>query len=341
MNLRVSAGFMIVLAGLCISSCQKPDKPITLPEKGTSQHSTVDMGEDYLEQFFYNIEDGKVVYTSYVNSWDLAFEASPAGYHVFMNGAKSSSIYVYNTHKTSLADVTGPPAGLKESEWGYDAPCGTPDSTYIGDWRKPNGMSKNEVYIVRWSPDGLKYTYYKLMIVSMNADNYIISYGYCDNGTTKTLTLPKDHDYNFTYFTFEDGGKILLPEPPKNTWDIVFTRYRHIYYDYPGYPFFPYTVTGVLLNPYNTTAAADSTSGYENIKTQNITTTKFSKDRNVIGFDWKSYDRDPSVGKYTVNKNKCYIIKTRDEQFWKLHFIDYYSSLGVKGSPSFEYERLQ
>ncbi len=340
MNLRISAGFMVVLAGLCISSCVKPDKPIALPAKGTSQHSTVDMGEDRLEQFFYNIESGKIVHTSYVNSWDLAFETSPTGYHVFMNGAKTSSIYVYNTHKTSLADVTGPPAGLTQTDWGFDAPCGLPDSTYIGDWRKSGrSMSKNEVYIVRWSPDGLKYVYYKFMIVSMNADNYIISYGYCDNTVTKMMTLPKDNNYNYTYFTFEDGGKIVEMDPPKSTWDIVFTRYRHIYYDYENFPSYPYTVTGVLLNPYNTTACADSVTGYNNIKTDIITSKAFIKDRNVIGFDWKSYDR--IAGKYTVNPNKCYIIKTQDEQFWKLHFIDFYSSQGVKGSPSFEYERLQ
>lgn len=341
MNLRISAGLMFVVAGLCLSSCQKPDKPIALPEKGTSQHATVDMGEDYLEQFFYNIENGQIVHTSFVNSWDLAFEASPAGYHVFMNGAKTSDFYVYNTHKTNLADVKDPPA-ISKSEWGYDAPCGTADSTYIGNWRQANGMSKNEVYVIKWSADGLNYIYYKMILVSVSSDKYIISYGYFDKPETKVMTIPKDDNYNFTYFTFDDGGKIIQPEPPKNTWDIVFTRYRHIYYDYPvpDANFFPYTVMGVLLNPYNTTAVADSVTGYENIKTAYIANAKFCKDRNVIGFDWKSYDYVGTF-KYTVHKNKCYIVKDQDDKFWKLHFIDYYSNLGVKGSPSFEYERLQ
>lgn len=337
MNLRFSISLFVAIAGLSISSCQKVDKPVTLPEKGTSQHNTIEMDEDFTEQFFYNIEDGKVVYTSFVNSWDLAFESSPAGYHIFMNGAKN--VYVYNTHSQNIYDVNEPPK-IAESEWGFDAPCGLPDSTGVGDWVSPGRISKNDVYIVRMpTPDGLKFNYYKLRMLSVSSTEYMISFADIKDPEVKTMTLPKDDNYNYTYFTFDSTGSVVQPEPPKNTWDIVFTRYRHIYHDYPGYENFPYTVTGVLSNPYLTEGVSDSTSGYENITLSYIAKAKFVKDRNVIGFDWKSYDR-PS-GKYTVNKNKSYIIKTQKNQFWKIHFTDYYNALGVRGSPSFEYERLQ
>lgn len=334
---RYRLNFFIAAIGLLLASCEKKDIPVTLPEKGKAFTDRVDMGEDYSDQVFYDFDKGQISLISPVNSWDLAFEASPAGFHIFMNGGKD--MWVYNTHETDINAVTTPPQ-IKSNGWAYDEPCGLPDSTGVGDWTKVN---PKEVYIVKLNTAYFQDTFKKIVIVDYSASSYKMMYSDLRSNDVQTITIPKDDKYNYSYFCFDDGGKITYPEPAKDSWDIVFTRYRHIYHELKN---FPYIVTGVLLNPYKTTAAPDSISGFDAISTEKITSYTFSNFRNTIGYDWKSFpisaaQAGATGGKYTVNKNKVYVLKTQRGQFWKLHFLDFYNSNGVKGSPTFEYERLQ
>ena len=64
-----------------------------------------------------------------------------------------------------------------------------------------------------------------------------------------------------------------------------------------------------------------------------------SNQRDVIGFDWKRYNFTTSL--YETDLSKVYIVKTQRNEFWKIHFIDFYNANGLKGSPSFEFERIQ
>ena len=67
-------------------------------------------------------------------------------------------------------------------------------------------------------------------------------------------------------------------------------------------------------------------------------TLDFSSNRNIIGYDWKTFDID--AGYYTVNENIVYIIKNVDDFYFKLRFIDFYDDNGAKGTPTFEYKLL-
>ncbi len=324
----------LLLIGLN-TSCQKKEEPVPVPAKMGSQYDMVEMGEDYTNQVFYDLESGKVVYISAVKSWDLAFESSTLGYHVFMNGGKSMG--VYNTHETDFESVTTAPK-LKDNEWSFDADCGLPDSTGIGNW-KNGSTSKNEVYVLKLDPYLFPDTFKKIQLISVTDDKYVMVYSNLKSDQPHTLVIPKDRNCNYTYFSFDNAGIIVNPEPPKNSWDIVFTRYTHIYHELNN---FTYPVNGVLLNPNLVTAAKDSTVPYEKVQSSMLTTLKFSNNRDVIGFDWKSFDRtQPTTAKYVVNRNMIFFVHTRNDQYCKLHFLDFYNSQGVKGNPSFEFERLQ
>src|SRR5690606_16342796 len=98
-----------------------------------------------------------------------------------------------------------------------------------------------------------------------------------------------------------------------------------------------------LLNPYRTTAGEDSSKGYANIDIDDILNIKFVSDRDVIGFDWKDFNfLTPNTSVFKINSQKTYIVKTQQDQFWKLHFLDFYDPQnGEKGTPTFEFERLQ
>lgn len=178
------------------------------------------------------------------------------------------------------------------------------------------------------------FKYKKIQLVAVTDKDYILSYADLESDDVKTITLPKASDYNYTYFSFKTG--IVQPEPPKDTWDIVFTRYRYIYY-IDG--IFPYMVSGGLLNPYNTTGVADSSVAFENMSSDILPKLAFSNFRDVIGFSWKLYNIEKQ--KYFINPKRIFIIRNRQGHYWKMHFLDFYSKEGVKGSPTFEYERFQ
>jgi hypothetical protein len=336
--------FCVVAAGF-FSSCIKQESAIVLPAPGSASVATVEMGMSYDRQIFFDFESGQAVYTSSPDSWDLAFEASPDGRHVFENGGRPS-VFVYNTHQTDMSAVTELPPQLSpiaDTFWQYDNPNGLPNGTAVGDWWKADGSTKGEVYIVR-----LKTVLYKIRLLSVSDSCYTFEwmplYG---KGVPTQVTLPKDANCNFVYFSFKKG--ITTPEPPdKRTWDLVFTQYRELVYDTdPAVQrALPYVVTGALLNPWQTQAAADSVDAFADIDLNMVQRLSFSTCRNAIGYDWKTVDINTATGggtaNYTVNSRKNYVLSTQNGLLFKLHFLSFYNpNNGQKGSPMFEFERLK
>ncbi|MCB0696843.1 MAG: HmuY family protein, partial [Chitinophagaceae bacterium] len=320
----------LLFASLLFASCQKDDLPVTLPQKGEVEYSLVEMGEDYTDQLFFNFETNSVVHVSQVNSWDLAFDAGVGGFHMYMNGG--ADVLVYNTHETDFTKVTTAPGVLSE-EWLFDRPCGLGDSTGIGDWRGKTATG-SEIFIVKLNSTYITNNLKKVRIVLVDGSKYVLEYADLDENITHTITIPKDDKYNYVYFSFDKGGQAVQPDPPKDTWDIVFTRYRFIYYDLDN---FKYIVSGVLTNPYNTTSAADSTDKFADITGSKVTELTYSDHRDIIGFDWKEYNFDTKS--YDMHPEKNYVIKNRNGNYWKIHFLDFYNKQGVKGCPSFEFQR--
>jgi hypothetical protein len=344
MNARLRFIFHLIVAGF-FSSCVKKESAIVLPPPGSATVASVEMGMYYDKQIFFDFESGQAVFTSSPDSWDLAFEASPEGRHVFENGGKPS-VFVYNTHKTDMNAVRELPpqlSPLADTFWQYDNPDGLPAGTAIGAWWNPDGSTKGEVYIVR-----LKTVLYKLRMISADADSYRFEwmplYG---QGQPTQVTLPKDSKCNYVYFSFKQG--ITRPEPPdKHSWDVVFTQYRELVYDSDPAVLraLPYVVTGALLNPFSTEAAADSADAFDAIDLTKLPGLVFSKARNAIGYDWKTVDINTATGggsaAYTVNPRKCYVLSTQEGHLFKLHFLSFYNPAnGQKGTPLFEFERLK
>lgn len=323
-----------LLAVACFSfvftSCEKKENAIVLPPISADiRPGTVNIGEQYETQVFYDFESNKVVQSSSFDTWDISFEASKDGYHVWMNGGLD--LYIYNTHQTNFTGITELPPGMTPSSWGFDDPSGYADSTAVGDWRnKADGTSKNEVYIVKLHDTA----YRKFSILSADEDKYVIQWARLNATTAQTITLNKNDAYNFIYFSFNRG--IVTPEPPKGEWDIVFTRYRHIYRDLDNYP---YVLNGVLSNPAGVAVAADSVNAFDNITAEVAGSILKSTARDIIGFDWKVYDFAES--KYVINARKNYIIQTRNGMVFKLRFTGFYNKDRVRGNPSFETVRLQ
>jgi hypothetical protein len=332
MNLRI----LVVFGWLAftLSSCEKAETAVTLPPRTGAQPGRVVLGEHYQTQVFWDLEKNQSVKTSACESWDLAFDASVSGSQVRMNGGKG--ITLYNTHRTDFNAVTGLPDGFQDTDWGFDDPKGRPEGNYVGAWwNSATGESKQDIFIAKAGDFDL----YKIQLLSVTEGGYQFQVAPLATPSGTTVTLPKEAGYNYVYYSFANGP-VPQPDAPQADWDLVFTRYRYIYYNYnnTGYDF-PYLVTGVMLNPYKVLAAADSLTPFAQATLEQAQRATFSSDQDVIGgMNWKLYDFGTS--RFLVNPKWVYYLKTRNHQLYKLHFLDFYTN-GVKGAPSFESERLQ
>lgn len=315
---------LLISFAICFSACQPEELPAPQHQQSAALLNEAEMGEQYEYQVFYSLRQNAVISKNLKTDWDIAFENGDEGFHVILNSAKFMA--AYNTGKNQIQTVTdtaGFGAGLA-----YDKSDGDLDSTAIGDWR-----NDKSVYLINRGSDvqGHAIGFEKLQILSADAEGYDIAFQNLSGGAMKKRHISKTTGHTFTYFSFNNEGKIVSIAPPDDAWDLRFTQFT------VKIPI-PYLVTGVLLNPYKTAAAMDSSLSFDKIDLGYAQQKTLSESEDVIGYDWKVYDFD--AGSYTVDPNKNYIIQTQDEALYKLHFIDFYNSQGIKGYPKWEFSKL-
>ena len=305
-------------------SCEKEEIPISPHSPGNIQTNQIELGTDYRFQTFYDLGSNSIVSNNLKTEWDLGFESGIDGYHIILNSSTYSSLaYVDNV---SFYDTIS----TSNLTWNWDNPDGNLDSTAFGDYRNKNGFF---VYDRGFDLNGNSRGYKKILIDSINEFLYQIIYSNLDNSETNSFNINKDNSVEFTCFSF-DLNTVENIQPPSNDWDLLFTQYTHLYSDTttPAY-----LVTGVVLNS-EVLVAEDNSFSFEEINYSTINQLNFTYNKDAIGFDWKEYNFD--AGFYTVNSNLNYIIKDRQQRYFKLRFTDFYNSNGDKGCPTFEIQEL-
>jgi hypothetical protein len=287
------------------------------------------MGSDYTTQFYYDLTNAKVVHSSKVNSWHLAFESDPESETVFINGG--SGMGVVKTDKTDFNDISA--SDYSGKTWYQDNPNGVREEAAFGLWNE-NSMSRDKIYIVRLDPTNQNIVTIKLKEVT--STYYKFEIGDLTQGKIGNYMLEKESTRIYTYFNLEDLEERTDIEPVKESWDILLTRYGFTFYDET--PPLPYIVTGVLTNP-RCTAHKDSLSSFYDIEAEILSRSELSPHRDIIGFDWKYYDFD--LGIYHIRQDYNYIIRTQNENYFKLRFLSFYDDNGLKGTPTFEFRQIQ
>jgi hypothetical protein len=314
-----------------LASCEKEEKPIELPPKPAEvKLLSVDMGKDYSTQIFVDISNGKT--TSIDNrSWDLAFDASASGVSIYQNSGKN--ILIGSTGSRALQ-----PYPNLNTIWRWDPASGDQDSLVLNGCLDHQGQITDSVYLVRI---GSAPPFCQFKIKTISSDAYLLLVSDLANTWVKETVVPKDPTKNQVYFTFDNGGAYLNPEPPKDSWHICFLRYRWIYYEFN--PPLLYLVSGAFVNQHLVTAVKDSVLDFYSITKADCAPKTFLSRRDAIGYDWKSPDlSNTSKVKYTIRKDYYYFIreKTAGERLFKLRFLDFYDNQGVKGTPKFESQQL-
>lgn len=324
---RQLAGSLAVAAFLLpnLTSCIREEEPVQPRSQGNLTTRTISLLPDYRYQVYYNLDEDSVISQNEKFDWDLAFDATTEGSKVYLNTSKFMS-----AQKTNSFDIDN----LKDTSGFFLTrrveANNVPDSLALGSVKGVN----NVFWIDRgFDANGDQLNFVKVKFESVLNDKYVLKIGKQGSSTTETFEIKKDDTRNYVYFSFKNN-KTVTVEPVKNDWDIVFTQYIHYFYD----PYQPYLVTGVLLNPYNTYAAVDSTADFLKIDKTMAENTKLSKSSDVIGYKWKEFGFGTSS--YKVFSNYNYIIKNSKGMYFKMRFIDFYDNKGAKGYPKFELQRL-
>ncbi len=308
------------------NACRKAELPVPKHDPGSVTSATVNMDANYQWQIYYDLKNNMVAGKNLKTSWDIGFNASPDGFQVILNTSKS--MLAYNTGSadfSGMPDTNGMAANLH-----WDEPTGNIDSTAIGDWR----IQKN-VYIIDKGYDekGKHLGYHKLRMLDVNETAYTIRIADLNGNGDTTLHITKDSSYNFQFISLP-GRNLVIAEPPKDKWDVMFTQFTHVFYNLD--PPQPYQVTGCLLNRYHTQAIMDSSLAFQEITYDYALTKTLSPAINSIGYAWKVY----SGGTYVINYKMNYIIRTQNAMYYKLYFTDFYDSDGIKGNPAWEFQQL-
>ncbi len=306
-------------------SCEKKELPAPKYDRGDVITSQVEMTTNYKNQIWFSLSENKAVSTNLKSAWDIAFESSETGNHITLNGALG--MRVYKTTETQLSQVTDT-IGFAAHET-VDSPTGNLDSTAI-DWQ-PN----NVVYIINrgYNETGQELGFYKFKITSATLTQFIFEYANMNGSQTYQGIVNKDAQSNFNMYSFTTHQQLTI-EPANMAYDLCFTQYTHVFYN----PFQYYQVTGVLTNKFNTRVMKITDKTFADISINDTLGRTFTSNRNSIGYDWKEFSLNTNV--YTVNTNLCYIINDSKGFYYKLHFIDFYNSNGIKGYPTFEFIKL-
>lgn len=305
-----------------LGACFKKEIPVEKPVSGATT-TQVELGGNYANQIYYDLETNSVLRQNNREVWDLAFEAGDNGFHILLNESRIMAAALSN--ETEISALTSD-AGLTYT---WDFHTGNLDSTAIGDWQ-----SLGKVYAIDLGTglSGANLGKKKLKVVSVNTTEYQIQFADLNSSTIQTFTIPKSATAGFTYFSMTGSGSLKDIEPSKETWDLVFTAYCHVFDIHT-----PYSVVGVLSNRYGVKVQEVSVS-FDEMKYSDMVESAFEDRINVIGYDWKTYNFDN--GTYVVSSNRTFIVKTVLGRYYKLRFVDYYDQNGVKGAPKFELQEL-
>lgn len=334
---------LLVLLSLVSVSCQKEDEAIVLPLPGDVLQLVAPMGSNYDDQVYVSLSKGKIHVMPYRN-YDLAFEASAQGFHIYLNGAKYMFASRTTTSDFFLADSSN-------ANWCVDAEQLYADSTAIGNWwvqSAANGAGLSNVFIIdrgRMDHSGAG-RFRKLQVMAADDVHYEIRFSNLDNSNVTVMNIPKDPAYSLMYFSFENNGTVVQQAPPSQDWDFVFTKYTHVYFDEPlNSPYRYYPVTGAGLNIWNQVSGsvmkADSTPNYvpfDQFKYDLVAGMPFTTNADVIGFDWKFYDFNSS--RYFITPDLYFVLKDKNGYYFKMRMIDFYDGSGNKGTITLEYQRI-
>ena len=332
-----SIAFLISLLTILLAGCFKEDKRIAPYQRGDAKTDTIAMTKYYKYQVYFDLDILGTVSSNERSASDLAFETSPEGWQILLNTADFMNAADLGVIQFGIPqDTTG-------ATWLFDKSDGNPDSTAIGVWfdisADGDTISNQHVYAINRGMDdlGKPLGFMQVIFDSLKNGTYYFRFAELFKDSIIYASVPKDPTVNYLYFSFNSEGSVQQLQPPKDTWDLLFTQYTTLLFTDLGEAY-PYLVTGVLVNRNGMEVAKDTLNDFSTITFDMARQMIYSSNLDAIGYDWKYYNFE--AGSYTVTPGITYVIRNRTGFYYKLRFIGFYNDVGQKGYPSIEYQQL-
>lgn len=292
---------------------------VILIKSGSAQsiiYDEITMNPGNTDMVFYSMENGTV--SSVVqSSWDIAFEVTPMGSTIRINGGSGCELMLYGGIETwdnidaSIIE-TLPKLYNDQSNWGLGAYSQGGDGVFDIGWGLYNIVTHivtgTKVFILKLSDGTLK----KTKITSLEAGEFKYVYANIDGSESQELSVVQSDytDKNFVYFDFE--SEMLMDVEPVNTsWSLVFLKYIT---DLGGGFYYP--VTGCLANK---NVMSQQLEGLFDPFYDGEFNSMLNTDlANTIGYDWKDYDMN--LGAYNLADDRCYFVSEVNAATWRVVF---------------------
>ena len=347
---------------LAFTSCSRDDEPgeaIKVVIEGASIAPNVG-GPNEPNQVYVDLSAN----TSSVvqrDTWDLGF-FSGENFRVVLNG----SIYMA-TAKLSVIDIDAINSTSQEikdlqpqvaigtfdpgnSEF-VDAPDGNILETALDEISSTD--ANNSVYLVNLGfkvgtevpgtgsvvVSGESRGWKKIRILR-NGSNYVLQYADLDDTTHKEVTISKNGDYNFTFFSFDTETEVTV-EPEKENWDLNFTVFTNEIEGYGSYGYSDFVVNNAKANAqvYMIDTEVETDLNYDNFTLANVDASKFINDQRGVGSSWRNGGGPGALP--SLKDNVFYVMSDTDGNLYKIKFLALTNADGERGHPEFVYSLLK
>lgn len=290
------------------------------------QSESLSMGPGYATDIFYSFENGTVKEITR-ESWDIAFYTPKFSAGIIVNGGKGAYLFTYpigDTSNWSSVDTSGidetwkpiynSPTVWEDGAFNVNA-TGHPDYGWGTYNMATHNLTGDSIYIIK-IPFGINYVYKKLWIVGKQslANIYTIRYADIDgsNETEASIEVEPYENKRFIYYSLIND-EVIDRDPESDIWDILFTKYWDLTEDNEG-NWVPYLVTGATSNVglYASKyypVADDFNNWFE---------MPFDSAKNVIGYDWKSFDM--GTFSWQIADSTAFFAKNNTGDVYKLTF---------------------
>ncbi|SFC68471.1 HmuY protein [Algibacter lectus] len=360
MNNKFSTLILCIFA-LVFSSCSSddtPSEPIKIVIEGAAVSPEVG-GPNEQNQVYIDLSSNTATAIQR-DSWDLGFY-SGSEFRVVINGSiymavaelNETDIDAVSSTSTEVQDLQPLVAvGTYQAEniIYVDSPEGAITNTAISEISTTD--TDNKVYLVNLgnavgtetpatgsvSISGDSRGWKKIRVLK-SGDDYVLQYADLDAATHEEVTISKDSNYNFTFFSF-NTETILSVEPEKTNWDLNFTVFTNEIEGYGSYGYSDFVVNNVKANAqvYMVDTDVDALT-YADFTLANVNSANFNSDQRGIGSSWRNGGGPGSLP--SLKDNVFYVVNDTDGNLYKLQFLALTNADGERGYPEFVYSLLQ
>ena len=312
----------------------------TYAQVDSNGYTTVNatMGTQYSNRVFFDLSANELN-TQPANNWDVAFYRNATmDMGIRINDAMNVETYQISNDPTQWDAITtnatsGTPMynpdnteRLQDGVFSLGTPgCSNPAFAMgFGCYNiGTHHVDGKVIYLLKY-PDN---NFIKFMITDYYG-GYIFKYAKWNGsswGATTTQTIANGTaDAYFNYYSFTTDSVVTNNEPPKNNWELMFTRYWNFYNN-----IMMYRLSGIVQSPRISVAKTTET---QNIPGATLpAATEFKKEITTIGHSWKGANAGSLVA------DRVYYIK-EGSTYYRLFFVENGGS--ANGNMHFKYKDI-